>query len=43
MLIQVPVPWLKSRCGSLYSELNVLVAVATKTIMLCMDGTCRSP
>ena len=33
MLIQVPVPWLKSRCGSQCSELNVLVAVATKIIM----------
>ena len=33
MLIQVPVPWLKSRCGSQCSELNVLVAVATK--LLC--------
>ena len=32
MLIQVPVPWLKSRCGSQCSELNVLVAVATKSL-----------
>ena len=32
MLIQVPVPWLKSRCGSQWSELNVLVAVATKIL-----------
>ena len=42
ILIQVPVPWLKSRCGSPSSELNVLVAVATKNIMLCMDDMCSS-
>lgn len=33
ILIQVPVPWLESRCGSQSSELNVFVAIATENIM----------